>query len=147
MGGGEPVASLAVQDREAQRRLLFDGRGLVGWENRGSDRAPEGRRTVREAVGAVRALAFTGIHVIEPLIFELSPRRGTFSIIDLYLELAREGHRILPLEVTEHSWLDVGTPERLAGAEASADVWDRAEAGPRPSRGRPGNAQGTEGER
>lgn len=115
------AASLAVQERPARRSLLFDEEGLVGWENLGSDRAPEGHREVREPVGALRRLAFTGIHVVDPRIFDLSPRRGTFSIIDLYLELASQGHRIRPLDVTGHPWIDVGTPERLREAEAFLD--------------------------
>ncbi len=116
-GPEPPIASLAVQEREANRALLFDGQGLMGWENRGSDRAPAGAHRVREPVGRVRRLSFTGIHVVEPRIFELSQRRGTFSIITLYLELAAAGHRILPLDVTARPWVDVGTPERLREAE------------------------------
>lgn len=88
----------------------------MGWENRGSDRAPEGVHRVREPRGAVRRLSFAGIHVVEPRIFALSQRRGTFSIITLYLELAATGFRILPVEVSEYFWIDVGTPERLAEA-------------------------------
>jgi len=118
------VASLAVQERKARRCLLFDDNGLVGWENRGSDRAPEGRLEVRAPVGELRRFAFTGIHVLEPRIFALSKRRGTFSIIDLYLELASEGHRIHPVDVTGDPWMDVGTPERLRKAEALAEEMD-----------------------
>jgi NDP-sugar pyrophosphorylase family protein len=115
--GDRLVATLAVRDRESRRALLFDEEGLFGWENRGSDRAPEGARRVREPVGEVRRLSFTGIHVVEPHIFQLTPRRGTFSIITLYLELAAAGYRILPADVSRHPWIDVGTPERLAEAE------------------------------
>jgi len=114
--GEKLIASLGVQEREARRTLLFDEEGLMGWENRGSDRAPEGVHRVREARGAVRRLSFTGIHVVEPRIFALSQRRGTFSIITLYLELAAAGFRILPVDVSAYPWIDVGTPERLAEA-------------------------------
>lgn len=115
---GGVVASLAVQEREARRSLLFDEDGLLGWENLGSDRAPEGRREVRVPVGQVQRFAFTGIHVVDPRVFDLTSRRGTFSIIDLYLELAAGGHRIHPLNVTGDPWIDVGTPQRLREAEA-----------------------------
>jgi NDP-sugar pyrophosphorylase family protein len=121
---GTVVASLAVQDREASRRLLFDDRGLMGWENRGSDRAPPGTYRVREPVGPLRRWAFTGIHVVEPDIFGLSQRTGTFSIITLYLELAAEGYIVLPLDVSRHPWIDVGTPERLEEAERVAGTWE-----------------------
>jgi NDP-sugar pyrophosphorylase family protein len=69
-------------------------------------------------VGAIQDWAFTGIHVVEPRIFDLCPREGTFSIITLYLDLAAEGHVVAPLDVSAHDWIDVGTPERLERAEA-----------------------------
>jgi MurNAc alpha-1-phosphate uridylyltransferase len=120
--GAQLVASLAVQERESRRLPLFDEEGLMGWENRGSDRAPEGVHRVREPRGAVRRLSFTGIHVVEPRIFALSQPQGTFSIITLYLELAATGFRILPVEVSEYPWIDVGTPERLAEAGKMVDT-------------------------
>jgi NDP-sugar pyrophosphorylase family protein len=116
-GAGKPLlASLAVQRREARRQLLFDDLGLLGWENRGSDRGPEGRVEVREPTGEVRGWAFTGIHVVDPEIFRLSQRAGSFSIVTLYLELAKAGWPIHPLDVTEEEWFDIGTPERLEEA-------------------------------
>lgn len=116
LGGERLVASLAVQRRPANRALLFDDKGLMGWENRGSARAPEGVLRIREPEGPVAPWAFTGIHVVEPDIFKLSPRTGRFSIIDLYLELAAEGYFIRPADVTGDRWMDVGTPERLEKA-------------------------------
>ncbi len=121
-GNRRPVASVAVQARDSRRSLLFDDAGLLGWENRGSERAAEGRRLARPAVGEIYRRAFTGIHVVEPRIFELSPRTGTFSIITLYLELVGAGHTVRPVDVTSHTWLDVGTWERLAAAERMIGV-------------------------
>ena len=117
-GTGEThvVASLAVQQRDSRRVLLFDDLGLLGWENRGSDRAPDGKHQVRQAVGAIRKWSFTGIHVVDPAIFGLSERTGSFSIITLYLELAAAGWTISPIDVSEEEWFDVGTPERLERA-------------------------------
>jgi len=117
--GESLVASLAVQRRPANRVLLFDDRGLMGWQNRGNDRVPGGVRRVREPEGRVESWAFTGIHVIERSIFGLSQRTGRFSIVDLYLELATEGLVIRPADVTGDRWLDVGTPERLEEARAT----------------------------
>jgi NDP-sugar pyrophosphorylase family protein len=62
--------------------------------------------------------------VVEPDIFGLSQRTGTFSIITLYLELAAEGYIVLPLDVSGHPWIDVGTPERLEEAERVAGTWE-----------------------
>jgi NDP-sugar pyrophosphorylase family protein len=112
------VASLAVETRETDRQLLFDDLGLMGWENRGSDRAAIGSHRVREPRGKVERKSFIGIHVIDPKIFSLSDRTGTFSIIDLYLELAALGCKIAPIDVTAHDWIDVGTLARLELAQA-----------------------------
>lgn len=120
--GDALVASLAVQEREGNRKLLFDDRGLMGWENRGHDRIPDGLYTVRDPVSSLRRLAFTGIHVVEPRIFRSSERNGTFSIITLYLELAAQGKVIHPLGVTGARWMDVGTMERLQEAQAFVEA-------------------------
>ena len=117
-GPGRLIASLAVQRRPSRRVLLFDDVGLLGWENRGSDRAPDGRVQVRDPIGEVHRRSFTGIHVVDPSIFGLSDRTGTFSIITLYLELAAAGCIISPIDVSDAEWFDVGTPERLEAARA-----------------------------
>ena len=75
-GGSQVVATLAVQTRPASRRLLFDDQGLMGWENREVGDA----RRVRQHAGAVRSLAFAGIHVVEPVILDLAERAGVFPI-------------------------------------------------------------------
>jgi NDP-sugar pyrophosphorylase family protein len=113
---GRSVASLAVQRRAASRQLLFDELGLMGWENHGNDSADRGSQRVRQPVGELRRYSFTGIHVVEPSVFGLSDRTGTFSIVTLYLELAAQGYLISPVDVSAHEWIDVGTHERLAEA-------------------------------
>ena len=116
--GDRLIASLAVQRRDSHRVLLFDDSGLLGWENQGSDRAPDGRVQVRDPVGDVYRRSFTGIHVVDPAIFELCDRTGSFSIITLYLDLAAAGWIINPIDVSHEEWFDVGTPERLEDARA-----------------------------
>ena len=111
-----PVASVAVMSRDADRRLLFDDLGLMGWENTGSDRAAIGEERVRKPVGQLRSLAFSGVHVVDPSVFSLTDRTGTFSIISLYLELAAAGHTILPYDVSDCDWIDIGTLEQLEEA-------------------------------
>ncbi len=110
------VATLAVQARDANRQLLFDDLGLMGWENKGSERTARGSHRVRDPVGELTRWSFTGIHLVDPKVFKLSDRTGTFSIVALYLELAAQGYVIAPSDATEHAWIDVGTAERLAEA-------------------------------
>jgi NDP-sugar pyrophosphorylase family protein len=116
-----PLATLAVMERETQRHLLFDDRGLLGR----SDASKGIELRVREAVGEVRKLAFGGIHVISPRIFALLTERGAFSILDPYLRLAEAGEVILPFRVDGYLWIDIGRPEQLQTAHArAADLRD-----------------------
>jgi len=113
---GRLVASVAVQARDANRQLLFDAHGLMGWENRGPDDGVRESQRVREPVGPLRRWSFTGIHALEPAIFGLAERTGRFSIIRWYLDLARRGYTVQAVDMSAYQWTDVGTPERLAEA-------------------------------
>jgi NDP-sugar pyrophosphorylase family protein len=115
--GGPLMATLAVQDRGAERQLLFDDDGLMGWERRGRDGAVRESEQVRAPVGQLTRWSFSGIHVVEPAMLDLCDRSGRFSIRTWYLDLARRGFRIQPVDVSGYAWLDVGTPERLEEAE------------------------------
>jgi N-acetyl-alpha-D-muramate 1-phosphate uridylyltransferase len=118
-GDGRLLATLAVQDRGAERQLLFDDSGLMGWERRGQGGEVRESERVREPVGPLRRWSFSGIHVVEPALLDHCERTGRFSIRTWYLDLARRGYRIQPVDVSPYAWLDVGTPERLAEAEGA----------------------------
>ena len=77
----DALATLAVQDRETSRYLLFDESGQLCGRQAGRD---GGREIVRTAI-AMKALAFSGIHVISPRIFAKMKEQGAFSIIAAYL--------------------------------------------------------------
>lgn len=111
---GGALATLAVQERAASRYLLFDDGGLQGRLNVRSGE----REEVRELRGPLARLAFTGVHVMEPGVFDRMTEHGAFSIIDCYLRLAGEGARIRGHDVGETEWYEIGTPERLAAARA-----------------------------
>lgn len=120
------LATLLVQDRGAERSVLFDERGLLGRDHRG-----EGwERRVREPVGPVRRWSFAGIHVIEPELLGRIHETPPFDIVDLYLRLAAEGAVVRPLDVTGVRWLEMGTPERLEAARRVLASED-GERGPR----------------
>jgi NDP-sugar pyrophosphorylase family protein len=76
---GEALATLAVNERETARYLLFDEDGLFGRE----DHRHGLRREVRPPRGAVRALAFAGIHACAPELPGLITERGAFPIVDV----------------------------------------------------------------
>ena len=89
------LVTLCVSSRETKRLLEFDGEGrLVG-------RAEHG-------------LAFSGISVVSPALFALLPEADhPYPVIDEYIRLSREGHRIGSYIHPADRWLDVGKPETL----------------------------------
>jgi len=102
-----PLATLAVQDRETSRYLLFDEQDQLC-----------GRRSVRsDAPPHAQALGFSGIHVISPRIFSMMTEESAFSIIDSYLRLAAQGENILAFRADQYYWRDLGRPENVAQAE------------------------------
>lgn len=105
------LATLAVQERETSRYLLFDGQLLCG-RRAGRDQKPE---LVRRA-DQVQVLAFSGIHVVSPRLFAMMTEEGAFSIIASYLRLAAQGEKILAFRADEYYWRDLGRPENVAQA-------------------------------
>ncbi len=107
-----PLATLAVSRRESSRRFLWQDGLLTGWENRIS-----GERIFcrEESLDGFEPLAFSGVHLVEPSVFELIKEKGAFSINSLYLRLA-ENHPIMAFRHDAGNWADIGTPEKLIRA-------------------------------
>lgn len=108
----EGLATLAVNDRPANRVLRFDDEGLQARV----DRTTGIEEAARPTRGIPREWGFVGVHVLSPAIFDLLTEDGAFSIIGPYLRLAGEGHRIMPYDITGTLWLEIGDPERLERA-------------------------------
>jgi NDP-sugar pyrophosphorylase family protein len=107
------LATLAVQERETSRYLLFDEQLRLCGRRAGRDGIPELVRDCQQ----VGALAFSGVHVISPRIFSLMTEDGAFSIIPTYLRLAAQGENILGFRADEYYWRDMGRKESMARAE------------------------------
>jgi NDP-sugar pyrophosphorylase family protein len=110
------LATLAVQDRETTRYLLFDEHLQLCGRRSGRDREDERVRSSQSA----QALAFSGIHIISPRIFSLMTEKGAFSIIDAYLRLAAQAEKIIAFRADEYYWRDLGTPANVH--EAAQDL-------------------------
>ncbi len=110
------LATLAVQNRETSRYLLFDEQNQLCGRRAGQDEKPELMRHTEQ----VQALAFSGIHVVSPRIFSMLPDEGAFSIINAYLRLAAQGEKILAFHADGAYWRDLGRPENLS--EAVSDL-------------------------
>src|SRR5690606_4184356 len=80
----QPLVTLAVSDRESSRKLLFEENNqLKGWKNLNS-----GERIIASE-NPLTENAFSGIHIINPEIFEKMPNSGKFSIMTTYMELMK----------------------------------------------------------
>jgi N-acetyl-alpha-D-muramate 1-phosphate uridylyltransferase len=106
--------TLAGAPAESDRYLVFDEVGLLGYALAGEE------RLMREAHGELRRVDFCGVQVLSPEMVQriLAEPNDRFSIMDLYLRLARERARIWPYALDHHRCHDVGTPDRLAQAES-----------------------------
>jgi mannose-1-phosphate guanylyltransferase len=107
------LATLAVQQRDTSRPLLFNQQAQLCGRRIGRDSEPEWALPAQQ----VDSLAFCGIHVLSPRIFANLPEQGVFSIIPAYLRLASQGESILSFRADEYYWRDLGRPENIAETE------------------------------
>jgi NDP-sugar pyrophosphorylase family protein len=103
------LATLAVQNRQTSRYLIFDEQLQLCGRRAGPDQSPE---MVRPRA-PVQELAFSGIHIISPRLLAMMREEGTFSIITSYLDLAARGEKILAFRADEYYWRDLGRPENV----------------------------------
>ena len=116
-------AWLLTQDRETNRKLLFDDENqLVGWMNKAEERfkwVNDSQSALRQAQGPqpyCKEMAFSGLHFFRSDLFagfEEKPQ----SVIDQYLILAKN-NRIISKPIQPDYWFDLGKPEQLQAAEA-----------------------------
>ena len=115
------LATLAVQQRQSSRYLLFDQQGELCGRRFAAPKSGNGPQDeIARSSSPLTPLAFSGIHVISSRIFDLMPKENVFSIIDCYLQLAAQGERIIAFRADEYYWRDLGTPENLM--EAATDI-------------------------
>ena len=110
------LATLAVQDRESTRYLLFD----ESLELCGRQTGRNGKQELVRPSKKLLPLAFSGIHVISPRFLTKMSEDGVFSIIDTYLRAAQQGEKILGFRADRFYWRDLGRPESVA--QAAADI-------------------------
>jgi NDP-sugar pyrophosphorylase family protein len=118
---------VVVSERDTQRYLLFDDNNcLCGWTNiaTGEIRGPISNN--QYPITNPRNLAFSGMQVLNPRIFEamdkvVAEKGEKFSLIDLYLSIAEK--EILKAFIPEnYRMMDVGKINQLSEAEAFAQA-------------------------
>ncbi len=106
------LATLAVTNRITSRYFLFDEPGnLCGWKNEKTNE----QKISRESNKLIQK-AFSGIQIVSSKIFPLINMKGKFSLVDLYLQLAKTQH-ITAFDHSNSKFIDVGKPESIAKAE------------------------------
>jgi N-acetyl-alpha-D-muramate 1-phosphate uridylyltransferase len=108
----KPLVTLAVTNRKSSRYFLFEeNERLAGWRN-----TKTGEERISIQGHGLHEKAFSGIHLISPDIFPLIHRKGKFSIVDVYLDLAAT-HKIMGYDHSGSKLVDVGRIESVAEAE------------------------------
>jgi len=107
------LATVVVRDRETQRYFKFDSqKNLVGWLNK---KTGETKISRPEEFEKATEMAFSGIHMVNPEIFKFMPKEDRFSIIKVYLELAKT-QNIKGFFDDSDLWIDMGKPAQLEEA-------------------------------
>ena len=107
----KPVVTLAVSERESSRKLLFEkDMWLKGWKNLSTG------ESIIESNEILIERAFSGIHIMEPEIFDMLPKSGKFSIMTSYMELMKS-EIIMGYDHSGGKLVDVGRPESVTEAE------------------------------
>ncbi|NOZ35854.1 MAG: NTP transferase domain-containing protein [Chlorobi bacterium] len=109
------LATLAVHKSNSSRKLVFDAdMQLCRWKNIETQEI----KIARQSKNKLSDYSFTGIHIVNTEIFKYITETGKFSIIDLYLRLAKN-HKILAYETNYNYWFDLGKKETLKQAETN----------------------------
>ena len=114
-------AWLLTQDRETNRKLLFDTENqLIGWVNKAEgqfkwvNKEKSGVSTGSTTLN-YNEMAFNGLHFFRSDLFaEFEVKRS--SVIDLYLNSAKT-NRIISKPIQPDYWFDLGKPEQIEAAE------------------------------
>jgi N-acetyl-alpha-D-muramate 1-phosphate uridylyltransferase len=106
------AGTLAVMKRESSRQLLFDEKmRLCGWRNSKTD-----QERIPVPAPDLQPYAFSGIQVLSQKVLEANPFEGKFSLIDLYLHLAKD-NVLLGYDHSGNLFIDVGKPGSIEQAE------------------------------
>jgi MurNAc alpha-1-phosphate uridylyltransferase len=107
------LATLAVSERDTSRYFLFDEQDVLsGWRN-----VKSGEEKIVRNAEPLTQKAFSGIHVIDMALLKMITQSGKFSMVDVYLDLAKN-NTISSFDHTGGKLIDVGKPESISKAES-----------------------------
>lgn len=97
------VSMVVRTDREAARY------GAIGLDTHDRVRSILGRGG--RTRGQLHQFMFTGVHILEPRVFDFIPGNAFSSITDVYIEMLTRDEKLFGY-VSKGVWMDLGTPER-----------------------------------
>lgn len=107
------LVTLAVSDRNSSRKLYFNDKNeLKGWRNLKTE---EEIKAV-DSLDDLNDLAFSGVHIINPALFDKITETGKFSIMKVYMDLMKT-ESIIGFDHSGGILIDVGRPESVLEAE------------------------------
>jgi len=101
------LATLAVMERQTSRSLMMDEHyRLCGWRNNNT-----GEEIIVKEQPGLKQVGFCGIYVLQPEIFSLMHETGKFSILQVFLRLAKDYP--IGLYTFKGNWQDLGKIENF----------------------------------
>jgi len=108
----QPLISFAVTTRKTSRYFLFNENAkLCGWRN-----TKTGEERISIPGNSLIEKAYSCVVIFEPSVFPLIKQEGKFSLVDTYLDLAKN-NTILGYDHTGDNLVDVRRPESVGIAE------------------------------
>lgn len=108
----EALATLLVRSEYGDRAFMSYENRLTGWRNSNTGE----KKIVDKYFYESSPVGFTGIHIIAYDLLQKITEKGVFSVVDLYLRLAKDN--LIQTYLDNSSlWMDLGTIEQLNKAE------------------------------
>ncbi len=106
------LATLLVRSEIGNRFFLSYENMLTGWRNTSTLE----KKIVNDRFYISKSVGFTGIHIVSYNLLSKITEKGVFSIIDVYLRLAKDNLIHTYTDDTSF-WMDLGTVEQLDKAK------------------------------
>lgn len=110
------LATYAIQKRDTSRYMLHNTEGVMcGWMNTKT-------KTIKMSrfASELGMYSFSCFHIVNPEIFQTTPKDDFFTIIDWYLNIGNR-YTIMGYRHDADIWCDIGKPETLKEAEDIVD--------------------------
>lgn len=96
--------TLAVKQKDSSRALLIDEKNNLLGKISGKEPV-----LFTKNEGNLKNVTFCGIHILSSEIFGNFPEENSFDIISVYMDMVKEGKKMLCFDIGDTKWRDLGT--------------------------------------